>query len=193
MKEVLTTVLTFLMGFVTAVFAEPIRKRLEKTKISIAFDPAIDIIRTPDGPNSEAIYLRMKVTNEGSERYVKQIRCYLIMIERFGKDEKYWSKVFDVPLSLAWSYLGHVDSIDLPPTMWAYFDVLKFDDQKNCIEPATIKKPLLWQTDLSSHGEYKFTYYLAGENVKQMRKGYLHLKWNGQWDKFELLEVNNNA
>lgn len=189
MEEILNTSLSFILGFITAIFADPIKKWLEKIKLSLSFEPSIDIITTPDGDGKQAIYVRVKVSNHINSRYARQIAPYLVLIERKLADEQSFKTIFDTPLILAWSYRGHVGTIDLPPKMWAYFDVVKFDGDHHYPLPATIHKPLLWKTNLGHFATYRLTFCVSSENTKQILKKQLTFKWTGKWNEVEDIAV----
>src|SRR5947209_4242810 len=75
------SLLGFLGGFVTALFAEPLRQWLYRPGLSLSFGSSGDFItKTPEvsgGAKYDAFYIRLRVVNTSS-RLAKACRAYLV-------------------------------------------------------------------------------------------------------------------
>ena len=190
MGDFFNTVLSVIAGFLIAIFADPIRRRLDKTPIKISFDVDKDLLTTPDDEHEFGTYVKIRLDNYGRDKYARNIRCYLTSIEKRTSPDESWNTIFDIPLPIIWAYKEGVESIDLPPEMWAYFNIVSFNKGENKILPATHRKPFLWRKDLADHGHYRFNMYVTGENIVRPLKGKIELDWKGEWDTFTMKNFN---
>ena len=186
MIELLNTFVSLIFGFIIAISTDPLRKRLDRTSIAISFDKERDTLITPDDEHEFGTYIKIRLENRGGNKYARNIRCYLTSIEKKTLRGDSWHTIFDIPLPLIWSYKQDVDFIDLPPKMWAYFNVVSFNKGENRILPATHRKPFIWKNDLADEGYYRFNIYVTGENIVKPIRGRIDLLWVGKWDSFEM-------
>ncbi len=186
MTELVNTFVSLVFGFIIAISTDPLRRRLDRTSITISFDKDRDTLTTPDDEHEFGTYIKIKLENNGRNKYAKNIRCYLTSIEKKTFEHEPWSMIFDIPLPLIWSYKQDVDFIDLPPKMWAYYNIFSFNKGENKILPATHTKPFIWRKDLADNGYYRFNMYITGENIVKPIEGRIDLLWNGSWDSFEI-------
>jgi hypothetical protein len=104
----LSSLLGFIGGFLTALFAEPLRQWLYRPRLSLSFGSSGDFItKTPEVAGAskyEACYIRLKVVNLSS-RLAKACRAYLVGIEK-QVDGAFRPEVYCDSIQLAWAVRG---------------------------------------------------------------------------------------
>ncbi len=184
MCEFLKLALTFLLGFFSAVFAEPSRRWLFRPNIVLAFRPKFGvgsrfIALTPEDTNRMAKYIRASASNK-SWVTAKSCKVFLTMIEK-EVEKNHFRPLHHDPLPLPWAYLG-ASAIDIPPGMEFFFDIFAVNDQENRIEPQTYPmRPHSWKNLLQESGRYKFSVVVAGENLRLVPLS-LCFVWKGSFD-----------
>ena len=106
----LPQVVTFLAGFSTAIFAEPIRRYLFKPNLKLDFDNNDDFVAlTPEKMPSnndtieiKAYYIRIKATNTKNVA-AKDCKAYLVNIEKLDASGNFKPTIYCDSISLAWS------------------------------------------------------------------------------------------
>jgi hypothetical protein len=186
MIDLFTTIISVIAGFLIAIFTDPIRKRLDRTTLKISFDNSKDLLTTPDDTHEFGTYVKVRLENCGRDKYARNLRCYLTSIEKLNPSGEIWETIFDTPLPMIWAYKETIESIDLPPKMWAYFNIVSFNKGENKILPATHRKPFLWRKSLADIGTYRFNIYVTGENILRPIRGSIELVWRGNWDDFSM-------
>lgn len=187
----LTPVVTFILGFISAVFAEPARQRLFRPVLRLSFSGGEDCIaRTPTSNGSEAIYFRIKVVNE-KPRLARACRAYLVNVETKSRTTEFCSTVFADSIQLAWSC--HVPGserspLDLPNGVSQYVDVIATNKSTNTFAPQISPFPFRYQQLFSSKSEtYRLTVQVSGDGIEPKVVTLIFL-WKGQWDSAEAYE-----
>lgn len=187
MTEFVAIAITFVLGFITAVLAEPIRRWLFRSTVSLKFEPKTGFGRqcisftTTNHPEIMAKYIRVLATCSSRIGVTaKACRPFLTKIERL---EPVYAELHHDPIPLNWSYIGDRD-LDINPQMAFYFDVLAVTDSDNVLRPQTIIPPTTWSTVLSKHGKYRFSVTLSGENFAPVRdvQPPIEFEWKGTFE-----------
>lgn len=180
-------ILSFLAGFFTAVFAEPLRRSLFKSTVTLKFEPRIDFgkrwiaFTTTSMPEVEAKYIR--VSAKCSSRIgVTANRCrpFLTRIEYQESDTNGYKELHRDPIPLNWAYIGDQE-LDIHPQMEFFFDVVAVNSNEKQLRPQTTEKPLIWAKLLEGAGRYKFTVVLSGENIKPVALT-LEFEWKREFE-----------
>ena len=190
--EATKTIVTFILGFFTSVFAEPIRRWVLRPRLAVHFDNEPGeglrcISKTPDSkvfhpdavPDGFAYYVRVMVKNK-SRSTAKDCRAYLTKIEKVGKWDQYVTTHQD-PLPLAWAFVGH-SPISLPPRMEFFFDVFSTKSFDSRVIPMTNPQPMIWKKILTDKAKYKITVSVTGENVDPVTTT-VEVEWS-DWNNF---------
>jgi len=194
MWEWLGSVVGYILGFASAVAAEPVRQWLLRPQLEMEFDPRFGagsrfISLTPERVEIDGIqrrrqsmYVRMALRNKSTFLTARGCRAYLSRIDRREADGNFRT-IHSDPLPVPWAWLT-TDPIDIHPEMRFFFDVLAVNDEENLIVPQTRPKPLIWDTTLKNPASYRFTMVVSAENGKPKQLT-LGVEWNGR---FELLQ-----
>ena len=188
----LSAILGFLGGFLSAIFAEPLRQWLFRPRLKLEFENNGDfVVRTPEGPNMqhEAHVVRTKVTNT-SGRLAKSCRAFLINIERLDNSGKWERTVYSDSLQLGWSALENDrhSPRDLPKNVPHYVDIVSALQSTASFMPAVPTAPFRYANLWQSSDTYRFTIMVSGDGVKPASIG-IRFKWIGAWDRIEVSEV----
>jgi hypothetical protein len=185
-------ILGFLGGFLSAVFAEPLRQWLFRPVLKLEFTNTGDfVVRTPEGPDRqhEAHVVRVKVTNT-SGRLAKSCRAFLINIERLAGSGAWERTVYSDSLQLGWSALENArhSPLDLPKNVPHYVDIVSALQRTATFVPAIPAVPFRYESLWQSSDTYRFTVMVSGDGVKPASVG-IRFKWIGAWDRIEVGEV----
>lgn len=188
----LPSIVGFIGGFFTALFAEPLRQRLYRAKLSLSFGSSSDFIartlETSGQSQYQAIYIRLKVVNT-STRLAKACRAYLVGIEK-QKDNKFEPTVYCDSMQLQWSVRGadeRFGAIDLPQDVPQFVDVVSTRSISTYFAPATAQVPLRYMELFKETGIFRFRVQVSGDGVKPVWSEVI-LHWDGKWDKFSVEE-----
>lgn len=189
------SILSFLGGFFTALFAEPLRRWIFHARLSLEFKDAEHFItQTPEGSiagsRHQACYIRCKVTNAKSA-LAKSCRAYLVNVERQGSRGNWEATSYCESMQLAWASRGDgsYTALDIPKDVPHFIDILSVREGSNEFRPAIQVMPFRYESLWSTHGTYRFTVIVSGEDVTPATLG-VSLKWTGEWDKFEVRAVS---
>jgi hypothetical protein len=193
--------LSFIGGFVSAIFAEPLRRWLFQSVLTLDFEKTDHFVTSTEetekrfDPESgtvietqkrKARYVRVRVTNT-SGSLAKNCRAYLVNIEQLGHSGQWEATVYCESMQLAWSGRGDgaYTAVDLPKNVPHFIDVVSMRE-KSATFQLEIKVLLKrYEAMLSTPGQYRFTILVSGENVT-LKKLRLSLKWAGAWDDSEV-------
>jgi hypothetical protein len=194
---------TFVLGFITSVFAEVVRKWLQRPQPVMMFEQERGGIVRPvervesSSDATQTCYVRIRVYNK-SKHFAKSSRPYIARIDRRLADEKNrvnrsWLSLFQSrmrdesyvnvhldPLPLRWAYVGS-NPIDIAGGMSFFFDVLRTDNVQNYFAPCADPLPEFWKQQLAIPGTYKLTIMLSADQIAPVTAALL-VKWNGKWD-----------
>lgn len=135
-----------IIGFIAAVFAEPVRQHFWRPKLTVAFNDGEEYqSSTPDkreyvgdsgtkfSVTHKAIYLRMKVENK-KQTIAKNCRAYLVNVEKRNEETEnniFEKTVYSDCIPLAWSCRQSPDlkgsefkPIDIPNGVSQFVDLL---------------------------------------------------------------------
>jgi hypothetical protein len=180
----------FLGGFLTALFAEPIRRWIYQPKLELHFGNASHFMtRTPEIAGQakyEAIYVRVKVLNNKSA-LAKSCRAYLVNIERKGPSGSFVATEYCEALQLGWAVHGEqaFSAVDLPTGVPFYVDVLSTRPTSPAFKPHVRLVPMRYEPLFSTPGTYRFTILASGDEVKPVMLR-LVFKWSGDWEHFDV-------
>jgi hypothetical protein len=192
MTEILSNVISYLLGFATAVFAEPIRKWLFKPDLILEFaEGHACITKTYEAVSGEKVAdvhtIRVKVTNQ--RRIVaRDCRGYLINVEKQDEKGVFVPTIYCDSLPLAWSCQRKEDryrGIDIPKGVNQYLDVIVTKSTSNEFEPQVMVKLFRYSDLFKEKGTYRFTIQatVADANPRTIK---LILKWKSHWDDFDV-------
>ncbi len=197
MLSVLGIAVGGLIGFLSGVFAGPLREVLFKARLQLTFSAAEDCISktsettliVADDPETassrQAIYLRVRVTNK-KRKIAKSCIAYLTSIEKDDGEGKFEPTIYSDSIQLAWSCRGPTaySEIDIPYGVSQYIDVLKTHDEQNYVFPQWQFTPNRYLPLLSKFGRYRLTVQVSGDGVDPATVKLIFL-WKGHWDTFE--------
>jgi hypothetical protein len=153
MEEFLKILISFIAGFITAVFADPLRKWFYRPKVKLSFGETSDYIsKTPESRKDsegnesvgEAYYIRGRVVNE-SNILARSCKVYLINIEKKNnRSGNFELTSYSDSIPLKWSAQDSASSyspIDLPKGVNQYFDLFVTRDDSPHFDPQICVKP----------------------------------------------------
>lgn len=183
----LPALIGWIVGFITAIFAEPIRNFLFKPKLELSFGTNQDFITdTPvqiSGGNYQAKYVRVKVVNV-KRRLAKGCRAFLVNFEMKDKNGNFQRTDYCDSLQLAWSCQNPGnDAIDLPFEVNQFIDIFRATAKSNSFEPCLVPIPFRYSKLFQQNGVYRFTIQVAGEGLDS-QKIVLILDWRGEMNEF---------
>jgi len=182
--------LSFLAGFLSAIFAEPIRQWLFRPKIELRFGSGMDF-KTPTPATSGNLILqwyvvRVKVKTK-TRRLAKSCRAFLMNIEKMNSQGEFERTIYSDSLQLHWSVREPDDytSLDLPYQVSQYVDVFFTQQNSRSFLPCFRFFPLRYQGLFEEQGTFRFTVQVAGDGIRpdSIR---LVLEWKGKWDDFNV-------
>jgi hypothetical protein len=146
--EFLSPIVSFVLGFITAAFAEPFQRWLARPRITLDFRREVGqgsryISRTPEkleDANMEAFYVRGSAVNQ-NRTIAKSCKVFLTLIEREGSSGRY-EILHQDPIPLAWSFLGPI-ALDLPPKLPFFFDIVSVNNVENELTPQATPKAVI--------------------------------------------------
>ncbi len=188
----LSSLATFVAGFLTAIFAEPIRQKIYRPVLELEFEKnEYFVTKTDEGdpPTDRAQYIRVKATNV-KPRIAKRCRAYLIDVARLGPTGSWEATDYCDCIQLSWSaHPGeNYEALDLSQGVPFFVDVLSTRRSANSFRPALAFTPYRFQHLFSTPATYRFTVLVTGDNVKSARLN-ISFKWTGIWDQFEVSVV----
>jgi hypothetical protein len=186
--NVLEFLVSFVLGFITAAFAEPFQRWLARPRITLDFHREVGqgsryISRTPErleDTNMEAFYVRASAVNQ-NRTIAKSCKVFLTLIERKGSSGRY-EILHQDPIPVAWSFLGPI-ALDLPPKLPFFFDIVSVNNAENELTPQTTPKAVIWKTILNPPSRYRLTVTLTGENIGPV-SFWITLEWQGSFESF---------
>ncbi len=185
----LPSVVSFLGGFFTALFAEPIRRWVYQPKLSLHFERASHFVtRTPETVGQtkyEAFYVRVKVVNTKSA-LAKSCRAYLVNIEQKGPSGAFVATEYCESLQLGWAVHSQpFAALDLPTDVPFFVDILSTRPTSLAFKPHVELIPMRYEQLFLTSGTYRLTVLISGDGVKPARIR-LVFKWSGDWEHFDV-------
>jgi len=190
----LPSLLGFAGGFLTALFAEPIRQWLYRPRLMVSFGSSSDFItKTPEVAGAsryDAYYVRLRVQNSSS-RLAKACRAFLVGIEKQGEDGVFKPTLYCDSIQLAWAVRADqsYSAIDLPRDIPQFVDVVSTRKVSRNFRPMTWLVPLRYESLFQETGVFRFRVQVSGDGVKPVTTQIV-LHWNGSWDKFRVEQCN---
>ena len=186
MNPLILSVVGFVGGFFTALFAEPLRRWLYAPKLKLTFGASDHFLtRTPEISDSgqyESMFVRVKVENSRAT-LARSCRAYLVRIERQGASGKFEATEYCESLQLAWSSQGEQSfaAFDLPRGVPHFVDIISTRPTTPAFQLATKGTPLRYMQLLVTPGVYRFTVMVSGDGVKPVPIRPV-VSWTGVWD-----------
>lgn len=182
---------SFLAGFASAVFAEPLRQKLFRPGVSLSFSGADDCIcRTPTSGAGPATYIRVKVTSS-KRRAAKGCRAFLVGIETKASNGSFVPTEFVDSLPLAWSCSPTGAERAPRDLFWGinqYVDVVAAHDGSAYLEPQFAPVPHRYVSIFRATEKiYRFTVFVSGDGVEPSRIQ-LIVAWKGDAKKMDVYE-----
>jgi hypothetical protein len=193
----LATLLGFVSGFFTAIFAEPLRIWMFAPRLRLEFVHDDDDFvtktkeKTSQGTVHDARYVRVRVTNS-RPALAKSCRAYLVKIEHQSNSTDEWeASEYSESLQLAWS--GRHDqsrygALDLPQDIPHFVDVLSVRAVSAEFLPGIESKLFRYEELYRRTGTFRFTVAVSGDGVKPAWIR-LWFKWSGVWDQCEIVRL----
>ncbi len=192
----ITPVATFVLGFISAVFAEPARHRLFRPVLRLSFSGSEDCVaRTPTTDGSEAVYFRVKVTND-KPRLARACRAYLVKVETKAAGSRFVNTLYADSIQLAWSCQepGRERApLDLPNGVSQYIDLIATSKAVKTFTPQINPFPHRYRQLFTSKEEtYRLTVQVSGDGIEPKILKIIFV-WKGQWDTAEAYEDTSKA
>jgi len=187
----ITPIIAFITGFVTSIFAEPIRRRIFRPKVELTFNNDSDHVSvTPDyseGKEHNAYYIRVGVVNNSS-RLAKQCRAYLINVEE-KVNSVYERTAYADSIQLSWScriFGAELEPIDLPHGVIQYVDLIATNSDNNSYWPQIRPFPKRYKEIFENNKKsLRFTVQVSGEEMDPELIKIIFV-WKGKWDIFDV-------
>lgn len=184
-----SNLLAFAAGFLSAIFAEPIRRWIYRPVLKLDFKNNDHFVpTTPEGdpPDHRARFVRLRATNV-KNGVAKGCRAYLIGLDRRGPSGTWDPTEYCDNLQLGWS-CEKSDALDLPRDVPRFVTVLSTRETSKEFHPHLPIVTYTMQRLLAEIGTYRLTVLVTGDGVKPARMS-LSFKWTGVWDQFEVSTV----
>lgn len=203
-SEILKTTVPFLAGFVTAIFAPSLRNWLTRPSLRMTFNPDfgegagfISLSPEQEGGSEKTYCVRAAVQNK-SRFIARNCQAYLISIEYKGNHSAASRSTLGVgnaispdgyqllhqdPIPLRWAFVG-VQPVDLPPKLKFHVDVFKVNNFKNQMVPQTQPQAVIWASNLTQKGWYRYTISMTGENINPVSTT-VEVNWQGDFETFK--------
>ncbi len=185
-----------IIGFVTAVFADPLRRWVYRPELKLEFDEDVPgcKLRTPErskptdtqSMEREAYYVRVKVANAAAS-LARGCRAYLVNVERRDHAGEFQPTDYCDTIPLPWSYRGEqaYRPVDLPNGVVQFVDLLSTRSDAEEFQPAIRPFPYAYRGLFREHGQFRFTVQVSGENVAPTRIR-ITFDWLGGWNDFSV-------
>jgi hypothetical protein len=186
-----------LIGFLSAILAEPVRRWAFRPKLKLTFVEKGDhfVTMTSEtsgaGTTNQAYFVRVHVVNT-SWPSAKCCQAYLARLERRNASGKGWDDTtYCESIPLPWS--GRKDdrykALDLPRDVPHVIDIVSTRDNSTSFRLETLMMLKRHVPLLSAHETYRFTIVVSGDGVTPTLIR-IRFRWTGQWDAFEAQEDN---
>lgn len=191
-SSILKLIIPFLAGFLTAIFAEPIRQLIFRPELKLDFGDSQDYLSlTPeelaDRRRIRAYYIRIKVTNE--KRIVaKDCKAYLVNIEKSDQFANFKPTVYCDSIPLAWSCQNKGEQyrgIDINKGFNQFLDIVTTREIADFFDPQIKLKPFRYEDIFKDRGRFRFTIQVTAANADP-KTLQLIFEWTGVWDKFKV-------
>jgi hypothetical protein len=186
MDPLIPSAVSFLGGFFTALFAEPLRRWLWAPRLKLTFGTSQHFLtRTPEvSPTGqyESLFVRVKAVNKRAA-LAKGCRAYLVNIERKGASGQFEPTEYCESLQLAWASQADQSftAFDLPRGVPHFVDIMSTRPTSPAFAPATKVTPFRYTQMLQTPGTYRFTVVVSGDGV-QPATIRPTVSWTGVWD-----------
>ncbi len=185
--QLVSSALSFLGGFLAAVFSEPVRRRVFGPRLVIEYEHSPECrLLTPllSSPDRKAYYVRVRVRNV-KPMLALSCRGYLVGVD-WARDGKPFAptRYTDV-IPLKWSYreeFGY-EPLDIPVGVPFYLDVFSTLDGSSEFKPSIEVMPTRCVGEFQKPGTYRFIIAVSGDSVRPVVKRLL-VQWKENWENF---------
>jgi hypothetical protein len=192
--NMISTFVGFLGGFLTAMFAEPLRQIIFRPNLKLEFYASEDCVTpTPEtNPNGihDAFYIRIKATNT-KPRLAQKCRAYLVMVEKEDDKGDFCPTEYCDSIQLAWACKGTqaYAALDLPRGIAQFVDVVSTRSiaAKN-FRPEIRPFPFRYASLFQQTGVFRFTIQVSGDGIKP-KFIQIIFDWKGAWNTFKVKPV----
>lgn len=192
-----------LVGFGSAVCAEPCRAWIFRSRLDLKFDPnAGCLIETfekreagidPTGIivlGEDAKYVRLSIRNTRWQ-LARGVRVFLHAIDGQNYSGEFRRTEYADILQLGWS--GRTDdrfsAIDLPRGVTAFVDLVSSRRSKPySMRPEVSSWPARWGDLIMRKGVYRFEVIATADNARPARSAIV-LSWNAQWESLRFVSA----
>lgn len=196
MSGYLKHTISFVAGFLIAIFAEPLQHFLFRPALHLEFigSPAKDspyLLDTPDRSDSATYnsrWLRISVRNVSRHTAIG-CRAFITKIERKNDSGEYITFDHDA-LPLTWAYLG-TGKQDLPPDLNLFFDLIHYSERNDSLRFSASATPNIWLPYLAKPGVFRLTVAVFGDNVSVYRET-VEVTWKGGMNLTASTSVDNS-
>lgn len=183
-----------IIGFVSAVLAEPVRRWFFSPKIKVDFIEGDEAFRTTTKVGrSDAHFIRVRVLIKGFG-IAKQCRAYLVNVEKWNESAgKFEATIYCDSLQLAWSaqenpkedYAAY-RALDIPKGVPQFIDVVR--TLRGGTNYRVLTKFILNRYQAlfeEGEGKFQYTVLVSSDNAKPKSKKVI-FDWSGDWENFEV-------
>jgi hypothetical protein len=189
MTEFAKTIVTLVVGFLIAIFAEPLRRWFYRPVLRLDFandDRFVSPTVEGDPPDHHARYVRLRATNVKNSM-AKSCRAFLIGFDRRGQSGSWDPTDYCDNIPLRWS-CEKSDALDLPKDVPHFIDVLSTRESSKDFQLHLAFLPHRYQHLLSATETYRLTVLVTGDGLKPAKMS-ISFKWTGVWDQFEVFAL----
>src|SRR4030067_928179 len=167
----ISILLGFLGGFLTAIFAEPLRQVIFRPNLNLEYYTSDDCITpTPEeDPNGihDAFYIHVKVTNT-KRKLAEKCRAYLVRVELQDEKGNFIPTEYCDSIQLAWAckYNQAYEALDLPRGIAQFVDVVSTRSTENNFRPEIRPFPFRYSRLFQTIGIFRFTIQVSGDGIK---------------------------
>ncbi len=182
------TVITLLIGLLTGIFVEPIRKRIFRATLSLGFSGDVNcmretpmVVRNPRGEpigNGRMKVARVLVANR-SFWTARDCQGFLLQIDKKVQQGTF-ETVFHDRLPLKWAYLS-AQPITIPSKTSSYCDVAGASDWNKTLMPHTEPRTAIFDDIFKDQAIYRFHLLFTAEDAKPVTM-ILNIEWKGDWN-----------
>lgn len=185
MTDLFSSITTYILGFATAIFAEPIRQKLFGPKLKLYFGDTQEyknIVSIDRNLGILCTYLRVKVINK-KRAVAKSCKAHLVNIERWdaGKNKFVASGLKD-SIQLAWACKKDDEKfkgIDLAKGVNQFVEVVHAKTYEERLFPELAYIPDRYKDLFKFRGTFRYTIQVSGDKANPITIKF-QFEWSGK-------------